>query len=162
MQTLLEFMNRDRLKKYKAKPEYHYFPKERDELRRLIVKLIKERGYNADLNDIDVSQIVDMSYVFADRPINGGLFLYKFNGDISQWDVRNVRTMTRMFYGSHFNGDIEDWQVDDLVDTEWMFANSNFDGNLNKWNPKKLRYWVFMFENCPVREHLPKWFPGRR
>ena len=43
---------------------YNYHPKTKDELNELIEKLIEERGKNADLNDIDVSAITDMSYVF--------------------------------------------------------------------------------------------------
>ena len=34
------------------------------ELKELIGKLIKERGLNADLNDIDTSAITDMSFLF--------------------------------------------------------------------------------------------------
>jgi surface protein len=30
----------------------------------------------------------------------------KFNGDISKWDVSNVKNMGGMFYMSIFNGDI--------------------------------------------------------
>ena len=36
---------------------YHYHPKDKYELNSLIEKLIKERGADADLNDIDTSNI---------------------------------------------------------------------------------------------------------
>ena len=36
---------------------YSYHPKTTDELTELVNKLIEERGYNADLNDIDTSEI---------------------------------------------------------------------------------------------------------
>jgi len=35
----------------------------------------------------------------------------EFNGDISRWDVSNVKNMRGMFNRSHFNGDISDWVV---------------------------------------------------
>ena len=49
-----------RINKDSNKIEYHYHPKDRDELRSLIKELLKERGKNADLNDINVSDITDM------------------------------------------------------------------------------------------------------
>ena len=77
--------------------KYNYHPKTDIEFRYIVVKLIKERGNKADLNDIDVSQITDISHSFT---------YSQFNGDISNWDVRNVKNMEGMFNGSKFNGDI--------------------------------------------------------
>ena len=37
----------------KQNHHYNYHPKTRDELKELVKKLIKERGKDADLNDID-------------------------------------------------------------------------------------------------------------
>ena len=45
--------------------QYNYYPKTRDELIKIIDELIKERGKNADLNDIDTSEISDMHYMFV-------------------------------------------------------------------------------------------------
>ena len=61
---------------------YNYYPSTKNELKELVNKLIKERGDNADLNDIDTSEITDMSHIF---------YYSKFNGDISEWDVSNVK-----------------------------------------------------------------------
>lgn len=41
-------------------PAYAYFPENKEELESLLEKLIAERGNNADLNDIDVSKVVNM------------------------------------------------------------------------------------------------------
>ena len=79
---------------------YNYHPKTKDELKELVNKLIKERGNDADLNDIDTSEITDMSALF---------FRSTFNGDISEWDVSNVKDMISLFRESKFtgkNGDI--------------------------------------------------------
>ena len=55
------------------------------ELIGFIKQRIKEQGPKCDLNDIDVSKIDDMSFLFSDS---------KFNGDISGWDVSNVKNMS--------------------------------------------------------------------
>ena len=84
--------------------EYNYHPKDKDELESLINTLIKERGKNADLNDIDVSNITDMSKLFIN--------LDPHNIDISEWNVSNVENMKRMFDNcKNFNSDISNWNV---------------------------------------------------
>ena len=87
-------------------------PTNRDELANLIVQRIKEQGSKCDLNDIDVSGIDDMSWLFYNST---------FNGDISQWDVSNVKDMRYMFDHSMFNGDISKWDVSNVRDMSSMF-----------------------------------------
>ena len=77
--------------------EYNLRPTNKKELKELIDQLIDERGPNCDLNDIDVSKVTDMSYMFADS---------EFDGDISEWDVSRVKRMDYMFAWSQFKGDI--------------------------------------------------------
>ena len=94
---------------------YNYHPKDKDELEELIDKLIEERGYNANLNDIDTSEITDMSRLFYNS---------EFNGDISNWDVSNVESMRYMFTYSKFtgeNGDISKWDVSNVKNMNHMF-----------------------------------------
>ena len=62
-------------------------PKSKRELKKIIEQEIEKQGWNADLNHIDVSQIDDMSFLFANS---------NFNGDISEWDVSNVENMKEM------------------------------------------------------------------
>ena len=67
---------------------YNYHPKTKDELKELVNKLIYKRGNKANLNDIDTSEITDMTKLFHES---------KFNGDISNWTVSNVKDMSYMF-----------------------------------------------------------------
>ena len=69
--------------------QYKYFPQSKEELRAIIEKRIKDEGNEVDLNDIDVSNITDMSSLFEET---------NFKGDISKWDVSNVTDMQDMFY----------------------------------------------------------------
>ena len=75
--------------KKKSNNSYKYFPKTRKELQDIILQRIKDEGNEVDLNDIDVSNVTDMSYLFA---------YTNFNVDISKWDVSNVIDMKEMFF----------------------------------------------------------------
>ena len=79
---------------------YNYHPKTNGELQELVDKLIKERGNDADLNDIDTSEITDMDGIFEGS---------NFNGDISNWDVSNVKNMYGMFYKSPLEKNPPKW-----------------------------------------------------
>ena len=73
-----------------GKSRYKYHPQTKEELQEIILKRIKEEGNEVDLNDIDVSNITDMSDLFK--------YFEKFNGDISNWDVSKVYAHSSMFY----------------------------------------------------------------
>ena len=80
-------------------PKYTEKAHNKKELQDLIKKRIECDGVNADLNDIDVSQITDMSELFDS----------KFNGDISGWDVSNVTDMLGMFRDSPLENNPPAW-----------------------------------------------------
>ena len=131
---------------------YNYHPKTKVELKELIDKLIKERGNKADLNDIDTSEITDMTYMFYNS---------KFNGDISQWDVSNVEYMTSMFEKSKFNGDISEWDVSNVKYMNYMFHDSSFtgeNGDISNWNVSNVEYMSFMFHSTYLEKNPPKWY----
>ena len=135
--------------------KYNYCPKDWEELKDIIVELIKKRGYNADLNDIDVSKITNMNALF-----NYNKDTIKFNGDISEWDVSNVEDMNGMFFGSAFNGDISKWDVSKVDDMSMMFCQSNFNRkeDLENWNVNNVRSMKNMFFHCPLQNNKPSWY----
>ena len=107
------------------KSKYKYFPKTRKELKDIILQRIKEEGNEVDLNDIDTSKITDMSDLFEDL---------EFNGNISEWDVSNVKDMCYMFFGQKsFNQDISRWDVSNAKYSRSIFANCPID---KKYKPK--------------------------
>jgi len=102
----------------------NYQPKDKKELQSLLKRLLKERGNDADLNDIDVSKITNMFMLFYNS---------EFNGDISKWDVSNVTNMNCMFYKSKFNQDISSWNVSKVKDMRFMFNDSPLEKNPPEW-----------------------------
>ena len=127
--------------------KYNYYPKNKNELIEIVTELIKKRGKNADLNDIDVSEITDMSELFYKININK---ININNIDISEWDVSNVHTAYNMFYGcTNFNCDLSNWDVSNLVTAPRMFYGcESFNSDLSKWNVSKLRSAQGMFSDC--------------
>ena len=72
-------------------------------LQQTIAKIIEKEGHNADLNDLDVSKVKDMSELFAGS---------QFNGDISGWDVSNMQDMRVMFEYSPLQNNEPKWYRD--------------------------------------------------
>ena len=169
----------EKLKISSTKPTYAYFPENKDELIHLIKELIKKRGRDADLNDIDTSEITDMSFLFDDPKLN------KFCGDISEWDVSNVinmacaflnctkfdsdlsnwnvfsvTRMNSMFDGcKKFNSDLSYWDVSKVKNMNYMFKRcENFNSDLSRWNVSNVTNMYHMFDNCKkFNQDLSKW-----
>ena len=57
-------------------------------------------------------------------------------GEISNWDVSNVKNMDHMFYeATSFNQPLNNWNVSKVKDMVFMFYNaSSFNQPLNNWN----------------------------
>ena len=89
MKSLTQFIQEKLIIKKNKAVNYKYFPETKKELEDIIKQRIKQEGIEVNLNDIDVSHITDMSYLFE---------YTHFNGDISNWDVSNVTNMHRMFF----------------------------------------------------------------
>ena len=167
---------------------YNYFPKDKGELIECIKDKISKEGYGTEdkplnLNDIDTSEITDMSNLFnayhslGELSSNrGGYFdiskwdvskvknmremfmLSYFNGNISNWDVSSVENMNRMFSHSKFDGNISNWDVSRVKTMYAMFYSSSFNGNLSKWNVNNVDDMQFLFTNCPLQKNPPKWY----
>ena len=109
----------------KSNNNYKYFPKTKEELKDIIVNRIKAEGNKVDLNDIDVSEITDMSELFRET---------NFKGDISNWNVSNVTDMSRMFLGCKtFNQDISKWDVSKVKNVSNIFIGCKIK---EKYKPK--------------------------
>ena len=144
MKSLTQFIQEKLIIKKKSS-NYKYFPETRKELKDIILQRIKDEGNKVDLNDIDTSNITDMSYLFA---------YTNFNGDISKWDVSNVTDMNYMFSGCRsFNQDISSWDVSKVTDMSNMFFWCEaFNQDISAWNISNIKYSLNMFYNCPIKE----------
>lgn len=118
-------------------------PKTKEELKLEILKRIIDKV--TDYNDIDVSNIEDMSYLFEDQDI--------VTIDISEWDVSNVKNMKSMFNNCKYLrtvGNLSSWNINKVSDMSFMFNNcKNLSdlGDLSSWNMKGKNL-KCMFQNC--------------
>ena len=148
------------------KHQYVYTPKDKKELIECINNKIEKEGLGTkdkplDLNDIDTSEITDMSFLFS--ILHGNLVKLSENGnfDISGWDVSKVTNMRGMFTDSCFDGDISDWDVSNVKNMNGMFFSSTFtgeNGNLNNWDVSGVENMRLMFFECPLQKNPPKWY----
>lgn len=148
--------------KQQKKPNYNYFPRTKKELEKLVYDLIEERGPNADLNDIDTSNITDMSYLFQNE---------ECNVDISEWDVSNVKDMSYMFDNTYDEKkvnfiddqymfcDLSKWKINKNTKVTGMFRDSNYTFvNKDNWSDEwagdvKTRYYIVSYD----KRALEKW-----
>lgn len=120
-------------------------------LNQLLEQHIQQHGLRCDLNHIDVSKVTDMSFLFSRAKFG------HFQGDISQWDVSNVRTMWCMFMGSEFQGDISKWDTSNANDMAKMFTQSKFNGDISQWNVSGVKDFRYMFAECSFDGDLREW-----
>ena len=135
--------------------KYQYFPKDYEELKKIVYDLIRERGNEANLNDIDTSKITDMEQLFINS---------EFNGDISDWNVSNVTNMNFMFANSKFTGknsNINKWDVSKVRLMNGMFWESKFKGNIDDWTPPKDFKYNLIFKASPLYNKPPKWYTSK-
>lgn len=86
------------------------------------------KNFNGDISGWDVSNVTDMTACFYESSYTGEY------GGLDNWDVSNVVSMPGMFREMSFNGNISDWDVSNVKDTQCMFyGNKTFKQNLSKW-----------------------------
>ena len=123
-------------------------PDNREELEDLISQRIDQYGPKCNLNDIDVSGITDMSFLFCDMT---------FDGDISKWNVSRVKNMSSMFAGSTFNGDLSKWDVSKVENMNSMFSYSRFNSDISKWDVSRVKNMISMFYDSKFTGDISGW-----
>ena len=165
------------------KIQVKYFPKTKGELVKIIKSEVEKNGWNCDLNHIDTSRITDMSWLFS-KDYYSGYKLGEFNGDISRWNVSNVKDMESMFsfaksfnqpignwdvsnvedmrsmffYADKFNQPIGDWDVSNVgVMAQMFYGAKSFNQDLTRWETYAIGITGGMFDDCPIKEeYKPK------
>jgi len=160
-------------------------PRTKYELVRIIKDYCEKNGWNSDLNFIDTSLITDMRFLFSGSRFGYGLG--KFNGDISKWDVSNVKDMSCMFSSAEsFNQPLNKWDVSNVKNMESMFNGAekfnqplnnwdvsnvknmddmfryanNFNQPLNNWDVSNVRYMRYIFDGSKLEKmkNFPDWY----
>lgn len=105
--------------------------------------------FDEDISGWDVSAVTDFSYMFDDAA--------SFNQDISTWNVSAVEDMSSMFEGaSLFDQNLGPWQVQSVLSMEDMFvgaslSTTNLDAMLNAWSEQEVNYDVELWWGNSVR-----------
>ena len=116
-------------------------------LRRELVQLIVQYGYNADANHLRINDVSNMDNLFHATMKIGpeGIELGRFRGDISGWDVSHVTSMNSMFRESSFRGSIAQWDVSNVTNMGSMFMDADCQVDISQWNTRSLTHTTSMF-----------------
>lgn len=138
-----------------------------EELSNLIKTIIKVRGNECSLNDIDVSNIHSMCFYSNSCSYDVGVFYNSdFDGDISGWDLSNASYTNYMFLESDFTGKNGIFKITKdchIVEATGMFSCSKFNTNIDDWEINKDCDMSNMFSFTPLKENnkLPVWYKDR-
>jgi uncharacterized protein YjbI with pentapeptide repeats len=200
----------EKLKISNTKTPLVFHPKTKKQLIKLMTKEIKENGFECSLNHIDVSRMTnfqwlfndnkilekfdgdisewdvsnveDMSYMFAECNITfkntdlSGWNVSKcknmawmfediqfdpnseYNYDLSGWDMSNVDCINGMFYDSNFNSDsICKWDVSNITKMYKTFARSKFNQDISEWDVRNLKDYALIFAGAGLENNGKYW-----
>ena len=122
------------------------------QLREFIVRYLAGDISLGNINDWDVSLVVDMSQLFNGYPL--------FNEPLNNWNVSNVTKMTRMFFRcSAFNQPLNNWNVSNVTSMIDIFGRCTaFNQPLNDWNVSNVTNMSYMFNQCSAfNQPLNNW-----
>ncbi|MEI0595116.1 BspA family leucine-rich repeat surface protein [Brachyspira pilosicoli] len=114
------------------------------------------------IEDWDVSNVEDMSYMFAYMSYDSfeSRSKAKFNRNLNNWNVSKVKHMSFMFYYCQdFNQPLDKWDVSNVEDMFRMFDNcKKFNQPLNNWNVSNVTNMSGMFQVAgSFNQPLDKW-----
>ena len=122
----------------------------REQLIDIIQERIDKYGNNCDLNDLDISLVTRLNYLFYLFP--------EFNGNISNWNTSNITDFSFMFYKCKFNQDISNWKFNKAIFMNNMFEDSEFNQDISNWKfSKKLATTQEMFLNSEFDQDISNW-----
>lgn len=106
-----------------------------------LVRMFYNQFVSYDLSDWDVSEVVQLGYMFQNSP--------NFNQKLGLWDVRKVRGFSGMFQNTPFNQPLNTWQTDSAIEMNSMFeACPDFNQPISNFNTSKVLTFGYMFNNA--------------
>jgi len=77
---------------------------------------------------------------------------YKFNANISSWDVSTITDMSSMFYHAEsFNQNIGAWNLSSVKDTSFMFNFATvFNQDISQWDVSSVKDMQLMFRSAKM------------
>ena len=130
-------------------------------------ELFRLRDFNQPIGNWDVSNVTDMSFMFASTS--------SFNQPIENWDVSNVTDMSGMFEGNTderedgggditfiytknpFNQPIGDWNVSSVTNMRRMFNVSQFNQSIENWDLRNVTNTSNMFSRSEFNQPIGNW-----
>ena len=89
-----------------------------------------------------------------------GLLAQRFNSNISEWNVSNVKSLEGTFwYAETFNSDISKWQTSQVTTLENTFKFAkNFNSDISKWQTGQVITMVETFKSAnKFNSDITKW-----
>jgi hypothetical protein len=127
--------------------EYHYHPINRRDLVEVVSKKykdLKSKNEILDLNDIDISKVHDLSYLFE--------LIKPKKVNMNNWDTSNVTDIHGLFWNNDIIEEIyiEDWDVSNVETAygSFYFCKNLKKLNLKSWNFKSCTEFDLMFKGC--------------